>query len=186
VIDLKCGYDAGRQAIEERKKVSPIIPAPPPDQEFLAYLRGERAGLINLYLEAYRRYSKRGYFIQPASGLETLKEVKEKGDLYVQFIEDCIIFEKEASVKTREVTSCEVRWRKFHRYPPKRGSWIGRTLKKWHPEVELVRTSGGYNDYYKGMRLRTEGEGGIPETWGLLLVDPEIFRGDARSENEAE
>jgi putative DNA primase/helicase len=74
VIEFKVSF-LGREDVELKRK-----------------LEGELPGIANRCLVAYRRLLARGRFVQPASGLELERKIKQKVNVYAKFLEErCVV-----------------------------------------------------------------------------------------------
>jgi putative DNA primase/helicase len=84
------------------------IPEEEQDKELIKKFEAERPGIAWRCVQAFQRLLARDRFIQPESGLELAEDVAAKSqgaDLFDQFVEDCIAWQRYAGVVKEDVRS---------------------------------------------------------------------------------
>lgn len=73
------------------------------DRSLTMRLMAERSPILNWAIEGYRRLSERGYFLQPASALDAIRDLEDLGSPIAAFIRDRCIVEPGRNVQCAEL-----------------------------------------------------------------------------------
>jgi putative DNA primase/helicase len=122
-------------------------------------LLAELPGIFAWAAEGWHRLRQRGYFIEPKSSIDAVRELADLGSPIGAFVRDECEREPGAEV---EIAALFGHWRMWcaaqGRQHAGDAASFGRDLRAAHPEIEMVqrRTDKGRLRFYRGIRLQAD------------------------------
>jgi putative DNA primase/helicase len=129
------------------------------DPLLTAKLSKELPGILNWALVGYARLRKRGYFVQPESGRDSVAQLERLSSPVTAFVNDCCEIGAGFQIVIEHLYRAWRIWCQSNgRRDPGTSQTFGRDLKAAFPAVKatnpLRRSDGSRIRYYEGIRLR--------------------------------
>ncbi len=123
-----------------------------------AKLLAELPGILRWAVEGYYDLRKVGRFLQPASGLQSVGDMKRFGSPVSAFVEECCVQKQGVSVKSSDLFLRWSRWCEEHGQSPGNAAKFGIDLRASIPGVRLYRPrqNGLQITHYQGIGLVDE------------------------------
>ena len=118
-------------------------------------LRAELPGIFLWALDGLERLRHRGYFRQPTSALQMVRELENLASPVKAFVAECCVFEPGSHIACSGLFASWEAWCKEQRLHAGRLQTFGRDFRAAFPQIEVYRPriGEGRERYYKGIRL---------------------------------
>lgn len=120
-------------------------------------LESELSGILNLFIQGLRDLMKRGHFVQPKSGEETLKEMYDLGNPVQAFVDERCRVGQGLRCSLTTLFSAYNDWCRKNNAPSMSSQMFGKNLRSVYPDIK--RREGGRDSegsrqyYYDGIEL---------------------------------
>ena len=122
----------------------------------------ELSGVLNWALDGLERFLKNDGFTKTKSGAKAIEKISDSTKPYARFVRQNVVADINGSVYSRDVAGAYKKWCEDEGVKFSGTSWVGRTINaQFGDNIEFV-DKGGWQDHYKGIRLRLITEGGYP------------------------
>jgi putative DNA primase/helicase len=125
------------------------------DHGLLPRLLTELPGILNWAIEGWRRLNERGYFVMPASSLDTVQQLEDLGSPIGAFVRDCCIVDAGRAVEASELFTAWCSWCMMRNRDPGTTEQFGKDLRAAVPglRVSQPRVGGRRPRTYNGIGL---------------------------------